>query len=130
MSKVKCFNGHDNGHYATNFPQNKKNNKKALGVVAGEALASKFELDFSLITCMVSTMMGSMWYLDSGASFHMVGKKEHFSSLEDKDIQMHIDMGDDGRYSATGIGTVTLQRQSGKPFLLKDVLHVLGLKKN
>ena len=43
---------------------------------------------------------------------------------------MHIEMGDDGRYSATGIGTVTFQRHLGKPLLLKYVMHVLGLKKN
>ena len=85
---------------------------------ASEALASHFELDFSLIACMVSTMIGSMWYLDSGASFHMTRNKELFSSLEEKDLQMHIDMGDDGRCSIIEIGTVTFQIQSGKPFIL------------
>ena len=50
--------------------------------------------------------MGSMWYLDSGESFHITGNKELFSSLEEKDIQMHIEMGDDGRYNATRIGTL------------------------
>ena len=43
---------------------------------------------------------------------------------------MHIEMGDDRRYSTTGIGTVTFQRQSSKPFLLKYSMHVLGLKNN
>ena len=43
---------------------------------------------------------------------------------------MHIEMGDDGRYSAIGIGIVTFQRQFGKPFFLKDVMHVPGLKNN
>ena len=43
---------------------------------------------------------------------------------------MHIEMGDDKRYNTTGIGTVTFHIQSCKPFLLKDVIHVLGLKKN
>ena len=43
---------------------------------------------------------------------------------------MHIEMGDDGRYSVTGIGTTTFERGSGKPFMLKYVVHVLGLKKN
>ena len=108
MSKVKYFHCHDQ-HYDTNFPQKKKNNKKAPGATMGEYLASPFDLDFFLIVCMASTMMGSMRYLDSGAYFNMKGNKELFSSLEEKDLQMHIDMGDDGRYSATGIGTITLQ---------------------
>ena len=43
---------------------------------------------------------------------------------------MHIEMGDDGRYSVTRIGTISLKRESGKTFLLKDVMHVPGLKKN
>ena len=43
---------------------------------------------------------------------------------------MHIEMGDDGRYSVIEIGTITFERESGKPFLLKDVMHVPGLKKN
>ena len=43
---------------------------------------------------------------------------------------MHIEMGDDGWYSATSIGTITFERESGNPFLLKNVMHVPGLKKN
>ena len=48
--------------------------------------------------------MGSVWYPDSGASFHMTGNQELFSDLEEKDLHMHIEMGDDRRYSVTGIG--------------------------
>ena len=33
-------------------------------------------------------------------------------------------------YSATGIGTITFERESGNRFLLRNVMHVLGLKKN
>ena len=51
LSKVKCFHYHEHGHFATNFPQKKKKNKKAARDATGEALASQFELDFSLITC-------------------------------------------------------------------------------
>ena len=43
---------------------------------------------------------------------------------------MQIEVGDDGKYSAIGIGTITFQRHSSKPFQLKDVMHVPGLKKN
>ena len=129
LSKVKCFHCHEHGHLTTNCPQKKKNKKHARAAT-DEALASQFELDFSLITCLVSNAMGSMWYLDSGASFHMTGDKELFSDLEEKDLQMHIEMGDDGRYSVTAFGTITFYRELGNPFLLKYVMHVPVLKKN
>ena len=126
MSKVKCFHCLQHGYYATNSPQKKKN-KRAAGSAAGEALASQFELDFSLITCLVSSVMGLVWFLDSGASFHMTGDQDLFSDLDEKDLVVYIEMGDDGRYSATSISTISFERESGKPFVLKEVMHVPGL---
>jgi hypothetical protein len=79
---------------------------------------------------MASSASGSVWYLDSGTSFHMTRDRESFIDLEEKDLRMHIEMGDDGQYNATGIGTITFQRELGKPFQLKNVMHVPGLKKN
>jgi hypothetical protein len=79
---------------------------------------------------MDSSALGSVCYLDSGASFHMMGDKDLFSDLEEKDLKMNIEMGDDGRYSVIGIGSITFQRDSGKTFQLKDVMHVPGLNKN
>ena len=43
---------------------------------------------------------------------------------------MHVELGNDGRYDVTNIGTITFQRESSKIILLKDVLHVPGLTKN
>ena len=43
---------------------------------------------------------------------------------------MHIEMGDNGSYNTTGIGTITFQRESGNPLTLKYVMYVLGLKEN
>ena len=60
----------------------------------------------------------------------MTGDKEIFSSLEEKDLQMQIEMGDEIQYSSTDIGTITFQSHWGKPFPLKYVIHVPGLKKN
>eukprot|EP00253_Pinus_taeda_P012744 PITA_12744 len=58
------------------------------------------------------------------------GDRDLFSDLDEKDFGVHIEMGDDGRYSATGIGTISFERESGKPFVLKEVMHVPRLKKN
>ena len=96
----------------------------------GEALASQFELDFTLITCMDSTVMGGVWYLDSDASFHMTGYKDLFSDCEEKDLKQSIEFGDVGRFRATRINTVTFQRESGSPLIITDVMYVPGLMKN
>ena len=60
----------------------------------------------------------------------MTGDEKLFNDLVEKDLQIHVELGDDGRYSVTNIGTITFQRASGKLFHLKDVVHVPGLKKN
>ena len=75
-------------------------------------------------------MMGSVWYLDSGDSFHMTGDKELFSELEEKDLKMHIKMGDDGKYNVTVVGAITFQRDHAAPIILKNVMHVPRLTKN
>lgn len=129
MLKVKCFNYHELGNFATNSSL-KKSKKKSSGGVAGEALDSQFKSDFNLIACKVSSMMDGVWYLDIGASFHMTGDKEVFSDLKEKDLHMHIEMGDYRRYSATRLGMVTFQREHGAPLTLRDVMYVPGLKKN
>ena len=103
MSKIKCFHCHNQGHYATEYPH-KNVGMNPSGGATGEALASQFELDFTLIACVVTSVMGSVWYLDSGASFHMNENKELFSDLEDKDFQMHIEMGADRKYSVIVLG--------------------------
>jgi hypothetical protein len=71
---------------------------------------------------MASSASGLVWYFDSGTSYHMIGDKESFSDLEEKDPRMNIEMGDNGRYNATGIGTITFQSELGKPFQLKNVM--------
>ena len=43
---------------------------------------------------------------------------------------MHIEMGDDGKYSVIGLGIINFQREHGAPLTLKNVMYVPGMKKN
>lgn len=106
MSKIKFFHCHEFRHYAMKCPH-KKTSKNTSGGVAGEALASQFEHEITFIACMATTMMGSVWYLDSGTSFHMMRNRDFLSDLEEKDLQIDIEMGDYARYIMNEIGTIT-----------------------
>lgn len=101
-SKARCFHCHEVGHFVTNCPLRKSKKGSGEGF-EGEALTSQFELDFTLFACMVSSMLESVWFLDSGASFHMTGVKSLFSTLEEKDLQILIAMGNDENYSVSGV---------------------------
>ena len=79
---------------------------------------------------MVSSMMGSGWFLDSGASFHMTDDKSLFSTLEEKDLQIFIVMGNDEKYSVLSVGTIIFQREHEACLTLTDVKHVPRLKRN
>jgi len=117
------------GNYATNFSSkySKKGSSKGL---EGKALASQLEMYFTLIACMVSSMQGCVWYLDSGDSFHMTDDKSLFSTLEEKDLKMCINMGDDRKYCVSREGTISFYKERGAPLTLTDVKYVVGLKKN
>ena len=60
----------------------------------------------------------------------MSGDKSISSTLEEKDLQIRIEMGDDGKYRVSGEGTVVFQREHGSPLTLSTVMYVPGLKKN
>ena len=79
---------------------------------------------------MVSSMVGCGWFLDSGASFHKTNNKSLFRTLEEKDLQILIAMGNDEKYSVSGVGTVIFQREHGARLTLTDVKYVPGLKRN
>ena len=116
MPKIKCFPFQEHGNYASNDPQ-KKASKKEHIVASGEALDSQFDLDFTLIACIANTAMGCMWYLYSGASFHMTGNKYLFSDLEEKDLQQSIEFGYDERYS---VPTSVHLPFRGRMYLISD----------
>lgn len=60
----------------------------------------------------------------------MLGDKNIFITLEEKDLQIRIKMGDDGKYHVSGEGMVMFQREHGSPITLSNVMYVPRLKNN
>eukprot|EP00253_Pinus_taeda_P033062 PITA_33062 len=52
----------------------------------------------------------------------MTGDKNLFSTLEEKDLQMRIEMGNDGKYHVSSEGMVVFQRYHVAPLTLTDVI--------
>ena len=89
-----------------------------------------FDEEVCLIACMEITIGSNIWYIYSGASSHMIGHKRFFRDLQEGGTWIHVELGDDVRYQAQGVGVVSFERESGKPLSFADVLYVPGLTKN
>jgi hypothetical protein len=128
MRKFKCFAFHKFGHYAEQW-LNKKKKQTAVSTLV-EEFSIKFNKEFSLVVCLSTrTTHSSVWYIDSGASCHMTGVREHLTYLTQIG-DLGVVLGDDRVAKVVGSGTISCQRESLPPMLLREVLYVPGLKKN
>jgi hypothetical protein len=59
----------------------------------------------------------------------MTGVREHLTDLTQIG-DLEVVLGDDRVVKEVGSGTISFQRESQPPMLLRDVLYVPGLKKN
>ena len=108
VSKVKCFIYHKQGHFASQCPDmKKKSNTQMAGSPEVDEFNRNFDEEFFLIACMASTTGRSTWYINNGASSHMTGQKRFFRDLQEGGTGIHIELGDDARYQAQGVGTVS-----------------------
>jgi len=71
------------------------------------------------------------WWLDSGATIHVVNSLQGFTSLrKPSDVESKIIMGDGARALVEDIGVVSLNLPSGHVLLLKDVVYVPSMRRN
>jgi hypothetical protein len=61
------------------------------------------------------------WLIDSGASRHMIGFRNHLTNLVEKETNLHVVLGDDARYNVKGVGTSTFQLDSDMQLQLSEV---------
>ena len=70
------------------------------------------------------------WLVDSGASNHMTRYKDSFVNLSEHESSHKVKLGDDYQYPIKGSGEASYKLDFEKSLKMKDVLYVLGLKKN
>ena len=97
------------------------------GYVDFSMLASRLEEE---VACMTSAASLEVWYIDSGASWHMTGIRECFSEYREEKMNFHITMGNKAKCTPVGKGTIVFQIESGERFRATNVLHVPGLGMN
>ena len=102
-----------NRHFARNCPTRKK----------GRQFASTIDVDpkppqrdedikdeaFFFISALSGTVPtdNDIWLIDSGASRHMIGYRDHLTDLVEKESSLHVVLGDNARYNVKGVGTST-----------------------
>jgi len=130
--KVKCYNCQKFGHYARDCwdGDGAKNRPKKNARVH---LAEEENSDEEVVMLMAETEAKldgeNLWYLNSGCSTHMTGKKDWFVQIRDVS-QENIRFANDSSLTAKGTGRVVLRNSGGKDVIIENVLYVPGLKSN
>ncbi|XP_050888533.1 uncharacterized protein LOC127093634 [Lathyrus oleraceus] len=69
------------------------------------------------------------WYLDSGCSTHMTGRKDWFVQINQA-AKSKVKFADDTTLSVEGVGDVLIGKRNGGHSRIKDVLYIPGIKCN
>ena len=147
MSRSRCYTCDEVGHFEKDCPkrQNKKRGNKrrhhahaieddepSTKRTICESEDSSSEEEYVLI----STLTGNIthgsndWLIDSGDSNHMTGFKQSFVKLSEHESPHKAKLGDDYHYPIKGSGESSYKLDSVTSMTMKEVLFVVGLKKN
>lgn len=140
LSKLKCFNCGEYGHYSTRRlkkqgDDEKKKGKQVAGVTTStkiDDLSKRLESeDFAFISHFFEGAIDeAAWYVDSGASKHMTGSQDMFETLAEWDSKLHMVVGDKSQKEIRGSGIVPFRMELIQLMQVQDVLYVSKLRYN
>ena len=125
-SQVRCYNCQKFGHYASECraPNNRVEEK-------ANYMEEKTDDKETLLLARKETdgVQANSWYLDSGASNHMCGRKDMFVEL-DESISGNVSFGDDSTIAVKGRGNILIRLKDGRHQFISNVYYVPNMKSN
>ncbi|GKU93614.1 hypothetical protein SLEP1_g7191 [Rubroshorea leprosula] len=125
-SNVECYNCHKYGHYSSEC-RYKDNTQKAHFVQGDDDADSSHAL--LMVTAVGETPNFHTWFLDTGCTNHMSGKRELFADL-DESFRTKVKFADDRTIPITGKGRILINLKNGDHKYISDVFYVPGMKSN
>ncbi|WVZ02786.1 hypothetical protein V8G54_023592 [Vigna mungo] len=120
-SKVDCYKCKQLGHYASEC-------RTKLQREHGEH-ANVVETEESMVLACTQgpdVENNDIWYLDTGCSNHMTGKREFFSFL-DESVKGEVNFRNKSKIRVMGKGNISIQSENGTNVTIADVYYVPGL---
>ncbi|CAI5983801.1 unnamed protein product [Closterium sp. NIES-65] len=102
--KGRCYNCNEEGHMAAKCPNKKKDTTHAAAANVAEGDGKGVALT---VTCSAATLLANdkdLWFLDSGCSQHMTGRKEWFMVIRDPSATKSVKGFDGSMQEVAGVG--------------------------
>ena len=95
-------------------------------------VSNKPKREYYLISALTGSFSAcsTSWLVDSGASRNMTSNHGTLTSYRKKNFTTKVELGDDSIYKIEGVGSTSLQLNSGTALHIDNVLYVHGLKNN